>query len=148
MADQLIQEQLQEFEDTFNLFDADGDGKLSLRELGTMLNALGQNPSEESLRRMIQGFDHDDCKVDFPDWLSLMARRIKHSDTEEELIEAFKVFDRDGDGFISGDELRSSMDNLGEKLLNSEVEEMIKEADNDMDNKINFDEFVQMMKAK
>jgi len=148
MADQLIEEQLQEFEDTFNLFDEDGDGKLSLKELGTMLNALGQNQSEESVKKMIQGFDHDDGKVDFPDWLSLMARKIKHSDTEEELIEAFKVFDRDGDGFICAEELRTSMDNLGEKLLNSEVDDMIKEADDDSDNKINFDEFVQMMKAK
>mmetsp|Transcript_33293 Transcript_33293/g.88388 ORF Transcript_33293/g.88388 Transcript_33293/m.88388 type:complete len:149 (+) Transcript_33293:72-518(+) len=148
MADQLIQEQLQEFEDTFNLFDQDGDGKLSIKELGSMLNALGQNPSEQSVRKMIQGFDHDDGKVDFPDWLSLMARKIKHSDTEDELIEAFKVFDRNGDGFISPDELRTSMVNLGEKLLNSEVDEMIKEADADNDNKINYDEFVQMMKAK
>merc|ERR1719450_31651 len=45
-----------------------------------------------------------------------MARKMKDTDTEEELIEAFKVFDRDGNGFISAAELRHVMTNLGEKL--------------------------------
>eukprot|EP00913_Durusdinium_trenchii_P012235 g11488.t1 len=62
-------------------------------------------------------------------------------DTEEELIEAFKVFDRDRDGFISGGELRQSMTNLGERLNDTEVDEMIKEADLDGDGLINYDEF-------
>ena len=42
--------------------------------------------------------------VAFPEFLSLMARKIKDADTDEELIEAFKVFDRDGNGFISAAE--------------------------------------------
>ena len=42
--------------------------------------------------------------------------RMQDTDTEEELIEAFKVFDRDGNGFISAAELRHVMTNLGEKL--------------------------------
>merc|ERR1712216_873956 len=54
-------------------------------------------------------------------------------DTEEELIEAFKVFDRDGNGFISAAELRHIMTNLGEKLTDEEVDEMIREADIDDD---------------
>merc|ERR1711865_641239 len=48
-----------------------------------------------------------------------------------ELIEAFKVFDRDGNGFISAAELRHVMTNLGEKLTDEEVDEMIREADVD-----------------
>lgn len=43
-------------------------------------------------------------------------RKMKDTDTEEELIEAFKVFDRDGNGLISAAELRHVMTNLGEKL--------------------------------
>ena len=50
-----------------------------------------------------------------------MARKMKDTDTEEELIEAFKVFDRDGNGFISAAELRHVMTNLGEKLTDEEV---------------------------
>ena len=51
-----------------------------------------------------------------------MARKMKDTDTEEELIEAFKVFDRDGNGFISAAELRHVMTNLGEKLTDEEVD--------------------------
>merc|ERR1712232_1412284 len=91
--------------------------------------------------------DENGC-IDFPDFLSLMARKMKETDTEEELIEAFKVFDRDGDGFISAGELRHSMTNLGEKLSDLEVDEMIRGADQDGDGQINYDEFVKMMMAK
>lgn len=70
-----------------------------------------------------------DASIDFPEFLSLMARKMKDTDTEEELIEAFKVFDRDGNGFISTAELRHIMTNLGEKLTDEEIDEMIREAD-------------------
>merc|ERR1712187_940162 len=68
--------------------------------------------------------------------------------TEEELNEAFKVFDRDGNGFISAAELRPVMTHLGEKLTDEEVDEMIREADVDGDGQINYEEFVKMMMAK
>jgi len=64
------------------------------------------------------------------------------------LVEAFKVFDRDGNGFISAAELRHVMTNLGEKLTDEEVDEMIREADVDGDGQINYEEFVKMMMAK
>jgi len=75
----------------------------------------------------------DHATIDFPEFLSLMSRKMKDTDTEEELIEAFKVFDRDGNGFISAAELRHVMTNLGEKLTDEEVDEMIREADVDGD---------------
>jgi len=59
-----------------------------------------------------------------------------------------KVFDRDGNGFISAAELRHVMTNLGEKLTDEEVDEMIREADVDGDGQINYEEFVKMMMAK
>merc|ERR1711904_649212 len=94
-------------------------------------------------------FDKDgDGTIDFPEFLSLMARKMKDTDTEEGLIGAFKVFDRDGNGFISAAELRHVMTNLGEKLTDEEVDEMIREADVDGDGQINYEEFVKMMMAK
>jgi len=71
--------------------------------------------------------------IDFPEFLSLMSRKMKDTDTEEELIEAFKVFDRDVNGFINAAELRHVMSNLGEKLTDEEIDEMIREADVDGD---------------
>ena len=75
-----------------------------------------------------------------------MARKLKSTDTEEEIREAFKVFDKDGNGFIDAQELRHVMTNLGEKLTDEEVNEMISEADKDGDGQINYEEFVKMMK--
>jgi len=149
MADQLTEEQIAEFKEAFSLFDKDGDGTITTKELGTVMRSLGQNPTEAELQDMINEVDADgNGTIDFPEFLSLMARKMKDTDTEEELIEAFKVFDRDGNGFISAAELRHVMTNLGEKLTDEEVDEMIREADVDGDGQINYEEFVKMMMAK
>ena len=69
----------------------------------------------------------------------MMARTAKETDTEEEIQQAFRVFDKDGNGYISVAELRFVMMNLGEALTEEEVDQMIKEADADGDGQINFD---------
>jgi len=71
--------------------------------------------------------------------------------TEEQIAEfkeAFSLFDKDGNGFISAAELRHVMTNLGEKLTDEEVDEMIREADIDGDGQVNYEEFVTMMTSK
>lgn len=70
------------------------------------------------------------------EFLTMMARKMKDTDSEEEIREAFKVFDRDNNGFISAAELRHVMTSIGEKLTNEEVDEMIREADQDGDGRI------------
>lgn len=77
-----------------------------------------------------------------------MARKIKDVDNEEELREAFRIFDKEGNGFISAAELRHIMMNLGEKLTEEECNEMIREADIMGDGNINYEEFVTMMMSK
>jgi len=83
--------------------------------------------------------------IDFPEFLSLMARKMKDTDTEEELVDAFKVFDKDGSGFINAAELRHVMSNLGEKLSDEEFDEMVREANVDGDGQVDYEEFVKMM---
>lgn len=73
------------------------------------------------------------CDAEF---LTMMARKMKDTDSEEEIREAFKVFDRDNNGFISAAELRHVMTSIGEKLTDDEVDEMIREADQDGDGRI------------
>ncbi|AFZ79692.1 calmodulin, putative [Theileria equi strain WA] len=149
MADQLSEEQIAEFKEAFSLFDKDGDGSITTKELGTIMRSLGQNPTEAELQDMINEIDTNGSgAIDFPEFLILMARKMKEGDTEEELVQAFKVFDRDGNGFISAQELRHVMTNLGEKLTNEEVDEMLREADVDGDGKINYEEFVKLMVSK
>jgi calmodulin len=149
MADQLTEEQIAEFKEAFSLFDKDGDGTITTKELGTVMRSLGQNPTEAELADMINEVDADgNGTIDFPEFLTMMARKMKDTDSEEEILEAFKVFDKDGNGFISAAELRHIMTNLGEKLTDEEVDEMIREADIDGDGQINYEEFVKMMMSK
>ena len=149
MADQLTEEQIAEFKEAFSLFDKDGDGTITTKELGTVMRSLGQNPTEAELQDMINEVDADgNGTIDFPEFLTMMARKMKDTDSEEEIVEAFKVFDKDGNGFISAAELRHVMTNLGEKLTDEEADEMIREADVDGDGQINYEEFVKMMMSK
>ncbi|RCV14598.1 hypothetical protein SETIT_2G439000v2 [Setaria italica] len=146
MADQLTDDQIAEFKEAFSLFDKDGDGCITTKELGTVMRSLGQNPTEAELQDMINEVDADgNGTIDFPEFLNLMARKMKDTDSEEELKEAFRVFDKDQNGFISAAELRHVMTNLGEKLTDEEVDEMIREADVDGDGQINYEEFVKLM---
>jgi len=104
-------------------------GRIRTKDLGTVMRSLGQNPTDAELTDMVNEVDADGNGIlDFPEFLSLQARKMKDTDTEEEIIEAFKVFDRDGSGYIDVAELRHVMTNLGEKLTDEEIDEMIKEA--------------------
>ncbi|KAJ0981612.1 hypothetical protein J5N97_009867 [Dioscorea zingiberensis] len=97
---------------------------------------------------MITEFDSNgNGTIEFVEFLNLMAHKVKETDAEDELREAFKVFDKDQNGYISPTELRNVMMNLGEKLSDEEVEQMIKEADLDGDGQVNYEEFVRMMMA-
>ncbi|KAK7799188.1 hypothetical protein U0070_014088 [Myodes glareolus] len=78
-----------------------------------------------------------------------MARKMKDADdSEEEIREARHVFDKDSNGYVSAAELHHGMTNLGEKLTDAEVDDMIGEADIDGDRRANNEEFVQMIAAK
>lgn len=69
----------------------------------------------------------------------MMAKKLKDGgDPEEDLREAFKIYDKDNNGFISQSKLRLVMANLGEKLTDDELKEMIIEADIDGDGQVNY----------
>lgn len=146
MADKLKDEQIQEFREAFSLFDKDGDGTITTLELGTVMKSLGQNPCESDLQDMINEVDVDgNGTIDFTEFLDMMTKHMKETDNEQELREAFKVFDTDGSGKISSGELKKVMHNLGEKLTDEEIAEMIREADADGDGEVDYNEFVKMM---
>jgi len=83
MADQLTEEQIAEFKEAFSLFDKDGDGTITTKELGTVMRSLGQNPTEAELQDMINEVDADgNGTIDFPEFLTMMARKMKDTDSE------------------------------------------------------------------
>ena len=59
--------------------------------------------------------------IDFEEFLTMMEKKMKDTDADEEMDEAFSVFDKDGNGVITADELRQVMFNLGEKLTGESV---------------------------
>ncbi|KAF1804504.1 hypothetical protein V8B55DRAFT_1499840 [Mucor lusitanicus] len=146
MSDQLNEQQISEYRESFALFDKNGDGAIDVEELGQVMRSLNQEPTNEELKDMINDVDSDNNgRIDFNEFLTIMSRMKGNDETENDLLEAFKVFDKDQDGSITQDELRSVMSNLGQKLSSQELDEMIKEADIDGDGKINYKEFVKMM---
>jgi calmodulin len=86
--------------------------------------------------------------VEFEDFLEVvMSKDLDEEDHELALKEAFKMFDRDGNGYIDADELRLCMMNLGEKLTLEEVEEMIREVDVDYDGRMNYEGMYKLEKT-
>jgi hypothetical protein len=72
-----------------------GDGTITKRELGTVMRSLGQNPSDEELHEILHSADIDGTGcINFSEFVTLMARKIKDSLEDDKLREAFKVFDR------------------------------------------------------
>ena len=149
MAEQLSEEQIIEFKDAFSLFDKNGDGKITTKELGTVMRSLGSNPTEAELQDLISEVDTDRSgTIDFPEFLTVMAGTMNNSYNEKEIREAFRAIDRDGNGFISVAELRHTMTKLDEKISDEEVDEIIKEADLDKDGQVNYEEFLTLMMSK
>jgi calmodulin len=78
------------------------------------MRSLGQNPTEAELQDIINEVDADgNGTIDFPEFLTMMARKIRDGYSEEEIKETFKVFDKDNNGFISPRELRHVMTSIG-----------------------------------
>ena len=100
-SDSLTEYKINEFKESFEIFDKDKDGYITTKELGDIMKNLGQTPSEAELQDIINEVDIDgNGTIDFKEFQGLMARKMRDNDSEEELIEAFKVFDRDGNGLI------------------------------------------------
>ncbi|KXX73933.1 Calmodulin [Madurella mycetomatis] len=143
----MSREEIAEFKEVFNAFDTDGTGDITASELGQVMRKLGLNPSNEELDDLVNEADlNKDGVISFDEFLALMSKDVKEVDAEEELLNAFKVFDKDGSGTISSDELRNVLKSLGEILTDDEVEQMVQLADRNGDGQIDYKEFAHIMK--
>eukprot|EP00999_Lentomonas_sp_LEN2_P000652 NODE_1649_length_781_cov_149.287462_g1600_i0.p1 GENE.NODE_1649_length_781_cov_149.287462_g1600_i0~~NODE_1649_length_781_cov_149.287462_g1600_i0.p1 ORF type:complete len:181 (+),score=23.81 NODE_1649_length_781_cov_149.287462_g1600_i0:73-615(+) len=151
LVQQLTHEQLSEFKEVFYLFDKDGDQTINTQELGNAMRSLGLNPSDQEVEDMIREVDVDNSgSIDLNEFLALMAKSGSDQNIENELKEAFAVFDKDRDGYITRNEFRDTLCRLtGKSLTEDEVDEIIYEGkfDQNQDGKLSFEEFVDFMIA-
>jgi len=128
------------WQEAFGLFDRDNDGKISKDEVGTVMRALGQSPTEAEVKDIIKDLPN---LVDFEKFKVVMQKNKKDIDAEKEMTEAFKVFDKDGKGVVQTKELRAVLTSMGEKLTDEEVDGIIKACD--QNGTINLQTFIQTL---
>ncbi|XP_055891288.1 calmodulin-A-like isoform X4 [Biomphalaria glabrata] len=153
VLDKFTVSQIRELRQAFQLFDKDGDGSISTEELGTVMRNLGQFPSMDELNLMLREIDIDgDGTFSFEEFVQVMANvggisENSEEDEEEELRQAFRVFDKSGCGYITPSDLRAVLQCMGEELTEEEIDEMIAEVDIDGDGRIDFEEFITCMRS-
>ncbi|KAL9058245.1 MAG: hypothetical protein Q9162_001844 [Coniocarpon cinnabarinum] len=137
------QQQVDDFRKVFTLFDKDGSGTIDAKELGTVMRSLSLDPTEEELHDLVREADRDgNGSIDFN---GRSAPAVQPVSFEEEMRQAFKVFDKDGSGTLSKAEVREVMRSLGENITEEELDEMMREVDLDKSGTIDFKEFMQLM---
>lgn len=139
-----------ELKRVFQMFDRNGDGRITKKELSDSLENLGIYIPDKELAEMIEKIDvNGDGCVDIDEFGALYRSIMEERDEEEDMREAFNVFDQNGDGFITVDELRSVLASLGLKQGRTleDCKRMIMKVDVDGDGMVNFKEFKQMMKG-
>ena len=107
------------------------------------------NFSEKELIEMMNNIDlNKDGYITFHEFLDLYKKHIFFKVQEEKLIKAFQICDCDGNKYVTLEELRLIMHEVGESLEDKQIRSMLKEVDKDDDEKINFTEFIQLMKKQ
>merc|ERR1712080_406749 len=136
----------------FQLFDTKGDGLIQVTQVGEVLRALGQNPTEGDVKKLVQSTNSKggpDARVTFETFLPLLqaVSGKKITDTVDDFVEGLRHFDKEGNGRISAIELRHLLTGLGEKMSEEEVEQLIHGKEDSQGN-INYEEFVKMVLAQ
>ncbi|KAJ9635844.1 myosin II light chain [Coniosporium apollinis] len=129
------------FKEAFQLFDKRGNGLVALDQLGDLLRACGQNPTLAEIAELEKSVGND---FDYETFSRVLNRKDGFRDhgLPEEYCRGFQVFDKDMTGFIGVGQLRYILTNLGEKMSDEEVDELLKMVDTSS-GEINYLDFVQ-----
>ncbi|KAF2298865.1 hypothetical protein GH714_028398 [Hevea brasiliensis] len=126
----------------------DSDGSLTILELAALLRSLGIKPSGDQIHVLLANMDSNgNGFIEFDELVKAILPDMNEDMfvNQEQLLDVFQMFDRDGNGYISAAELAGSMAKMGQPLTYTELTEMIKEADTDGDGVISFNEFTSVM---
>jgi len=139
----------EDFRRAFDLYDINHDGVISSSELKGVLISFGYHASDQDLKDIVADLDSNrNGVIDYPEFLRLMEThpaKVGEEMRAEDIVEAFRAFDKDGNGVITAAEIKVSMEAMGQKLTDAEVQDMIREADVNGDGLINYEEFARMM---
>merc|ERR1711865_908136 len=128
----LTPEQEKECKEAFDLFDGDGSGAIDTKELKVAMMALGFEPSDDEIDKMVQSIDTDgNSQLEFTEFI--------------EMKKAFLLYDDDGTGKITFKNLERVAQELGEAMSPEELQELITEADADGDGQLSEAEFIAVM---
>lgn len=143
----LSESQVQELKAAFSMLDKNQDGRVNAAEIKHMLDKLGIVWTEPMIQQLIdQASQKGDGLIDEEEFLTWMAKQGVHDDdVMEDLLAAFRVFDKDRNGYITRDELRTAMDMIGEPMSETQLDDMLKATDIDNDGRINYEEFVRIL---
>nr|CAD7427139.1 unnamed protein product [Timema monikensis] len=130
----------------FDAFDHEKKGCISTDMVGTILNLLGQQLEPETLKEIIDEVDADGSgELEFDEFVTLAGRFLVDEGTEDaeamqqELREAFRLYDKEGNGYITTGVLREILKELDDKITEEELDMMIEEIDSDGSGTVDFD---------
>eukprot|EP01126_Amoeba_proteus_P004036 TRINITY_DN11383_c0_g1_i1.p1 TRINITY_DN11383_c0_g1~~TRINITY_DN11383_c0_g1_i1.p1 ORF type:complete len:149 (-),score=35.69 TRINITY_DN11383_c0_g1_i1:188-634(-) len=137
-------EQRQKLQEVFSMFDKDNSGAISTSEISQIMKTFNFTCSEDDVNELIKRVDKDSSgEVDFEEFLQMMANT--RATMEEEIRSAFEVFDADGNGLINKDELRATLQLLGEEAGEELITNMMEFADSNKDGYIDYTEFMKVI---
>ncbi|XP_014233356.1 troponin C-like isoform X1 [Trichogramma pretiosum] len=146
----LSKEQVQQLQMAFDAFDHQKKGIVSTDMIGTMLGMLGHEIRSSVLSEVIAEFDpHGRKEIRFDTFCNLAARFLEDDADAEavqaELREAFRLYDKEGNGYITTEVFRDILHELDDNLTPEELDMMIDEIDADGSGTLDFDEFMEAM---
>lgn len=127
----------------FDAFDQEKQGYIDAAMVGTILGMLGHQLDQGMLDEIIAEVDVDGSgQIEFEEFATLAARFLVEEDAEamqQELKEAFRLYDKEGNGYITTDVLREILRELDDKITADDLDSMIEEIDSDGSGTVDFD---------
>ena len=139
--------QYKDLKSTFDYFDKNNSGRINASELGTIMKNIGKGSSDGEIADMMSSIDKDsDGYLGFDEFVIIMGGKSKFPvNVEDELKEQFRLFDLNGDGVVSMDELKTVLAGMGEMMTEADINELVGKWDLNNDGVIDYQEFVQAM---